>query len=658
MSKPPAIFWVLLLAMGVILATFQLLIPGDGQDPPASNPGPTASATATRENAPPTPTPTATPVSTGTPAADVVPTATPIPQDLSVYERVLDILGPDGTVLPLVELRPGGFGEFRSTFTTVGAAEATFTWSEPPRAFDTPPAIQGNVPVVTFNGKDEMALTPDSDYWSRGDGSSDQAFSVGLWINPSGIGTLLSKYGPTGGGQWFVEISTSSRPQITAFDQSAGVMAARVGRDTVPFNRWTFLLFRYNGVGGPRAMLGVEIFVNGTPVELGRANNPSYVSMEDTDQMVALGVRGANSMFFTGQMAGGHCGPIFTGKYLSYSEVAKLYDLCGGLLGIEVQDINLCNVPTVASTTGARAAGIAGGDVGSPSRFTIAVLPDTQFYAASHPEIFTSQTQWIADQKDLNNIVFVLHEGDIINETKSKQKQSGEWQNASESVSVLDGVVPYALAVGNHDKSRDDTSEFNTYFPVGRYEDLPTFGGVFELGKLDNSFHLFSAGGTDWLVLTLRVFPPDPILAWANQVVAAHPNRRVILVTHTYLYSDDTLHTSGFHPYIPPNVNGGCQMWDKLVRRHDNMSFVFNGHILNDGTGRLVSIGDNGNKVYQMLANYQMLENGGNGFLRLVEFDPEQKRVSVKTYSPYLDEYKTDPKNQFVFENVDLGPPE
>ena len=44
---------------------------------------------------------------------------------------------------------------------------------------------------------------------------------------------------------------------------------------------------------------------------------------------------------------------------------------------------------------------------------------------------------------------------------------------------------------------------------------------------------------------------------------------------------------------------------------------VFSGHVLNDGQGRRVSEGDYGNKVYQMLSNYQMQTNGGNGFLRL-----------------------------------------
>jgi hypothetical protein len=93
-------------------------------------------------------------------------------------------------------------------------------------------------------------------------------------------------------------------------------------------------------------------------------------------------------------------------------------------------------------------------------------------------------------------------------------------------------------------------------------------------------------------------------------------------------------------------------MWEKLISRYPNILMVCSGHVLNSGTGRLVSEGRHGNKVYQMLANYQMLEKGGNGFLRLIDIDPANKRITVRTYSPYLNEYRTDDENSFVFENV------
>lgn len=109
----------------------------------------------------------------------------------ALYQEALDILGPTGVILPLGD----ECSRFDSdTFTTVGATQKDFTWTEPPADFDTPPGTQGVVPVVTLNGwwygsDDENAATPDDNYWTRGNGSSDSPFSLGLWLNPDTVGT-------------------------------------------------------------------------------------------------------------------------------------------------------------------------------------------------------------------------------------------------------------------------------------------------------------------------------------------------------------------------------------------------------------------------------------------------------------------------------------
>ena len=46
--------------------------------------------------------------------------------------------------------------------------------------------------------------------------------------------------------------------------------------------------------------------------------------------------------------------------------------------------------------------------------FSIVALPDTQAYSAGAPEIFAAEMQWILDNIDRQNIVFVTHLGDIV----------------------------------------------------------------------------------------------------------------------------------------------------------------------------------------------------------------------------------------------------
>ncbi len=289
-----------------------------------------------------------------------------------------------------------------------------------------------------------------------------------------------------------------------------------------------------------------------------------------------------------------------------------------------------------------------------PGSWTIAVLPDTQHYSRAHPEVFEAQTRWIAANASALNIKYVLHLGDI---THNNTPQ--EWAVARRAMSLLDGVVPYAIVGGNHDYRAKRQSPLNDYFPLSRYTGWPTFGGAMEPGKMDNTFHLFEAGGKKWIILALEYAPRDAVVAWANEVLAAHRDRQGILVTHAYLGSADTRISwkkDGHEPSrnrkpgrTPSDSNDGEDLWQRLVRRHSNLLMTVNGHEGRDGVARLTSVGDHGNLVHQTLVNYQKTPPlGGNGFLRLYEFLPDGQTIQARSYSPVWDTYRTDVQNQFI----------
>ncbi len=300
----------------------------------------------------------------------------------------------------------------------------------------------------------------------------------------------------------------------------------------------------------------------------------------------------------------------------------------------------------------------------APGSWTLAILPDTQIYAQSYPQHFNAQTQWLASHVASHNIQMVLHEGDIVNNNNQPQ-----WDNAFASMSILDGVVPYAMAPGNHDygpngnaSTRESLFNSNAYFgPTSAYAAQPTVGGFYETGRTDSSYHTFNAGGEDWLVLALEFGPRDDVVAWANQVVADHPDHQAMLVTHAYMYHEEVRYdwaaygrSQRWNPHIygvaglPGGVNDGQELWDGLVSQHENFAFVFNGHVLADGTGYLGSEGVGGNVVHQMLANYQMDSQGGNGYMRLLEFMADGETVKVRSYSPVTDAYDTMFDQQFT----------
>jgi hypothetical protein len=306
-----------------------------------------------------------------------------------------------------------------------------------------------------------------------------------------------------------------------------------------------------------------------------------------------------------------------------------------------------------------------GGGSGAATRprderpFTVVTLPDTQYYSAHHPEILGAQADWIVRARQRENVALVVHEGDIVDSDEPAQ-----WQSASRSLHKLDGVVPYVLSLGNHDYARAGDhitrrTHLDAFFPASGFRRTSCPDATFEPGRIENSCQLIDAPGGPWLVLSLEFGPRDAVLAWADATARRYASLPAIVVTHAYLASDDTRYdhvTRGDqlwnpHRYVPGaapgQVNDGEEVWRKLIVKNDNIRFVLCGHDLGDGIGRLTSVRPDGTKVHQLLANYQMSALGGGGYLRLMQFFPAQRRVRVRTYSPYLDAFKTDADNEF-----------
>jgi len=285
-----------------------------------------------------------------------------------------------------------------------------------------------------------------------------------------------------------------------------------------------------------------------------------------------------------------------------------------------------------------------------PEPFTIIALPDTQLYSLYHPKIFAKQTRWIKENREKLNIACVVHEGDITHKNSEK-----EWKAADQAMSVLDGSIPYCMALGNHDLGPGGTAEnrdaslFNKHFGPARFKNKPWYGGHFAEGN-ENACYLINEGGMKLLVVCLEFGARDVVLDWASNIMKKHKDRKAIVVTHCYTYSDSTRVGEGdkWNPHdYGCDGNDGEEIWDKFISRHENIFLVLSGHILNDGLGRLTSTGDHGNRVHQILANYQMKDNGGNGWLRIMKFSPAENKIRVTTYSPLLDQYATGPQNEF-----------
>lgn len=300
-----------------------------------------------------------------------------------------------------------------------------------------------------------------------------------------------------------------------------------------------------------------------------------------------------------------------------------------------------------------------------PGGFTLAVLPDTQIYAWKYPETYFAQTRWIAENARRYDIAYALHLGDV-----TEHNSPEEWEIARKAHATLAGQVPCAVVPGNHDmgtggKLDSRHSRLSDTFTVAEFRTWPSHGGVYdrEPGKLDNSFHLFAAGGRRWLILALEYAPRDDVLRWAGEVVTRHADRTVIIVTHAYLQPNNRRYDRTFTKekhidrgaiHLDGGVNDGEDIWQKVIRDHANVALVVCGHI--GITGRLDSTGTAGNVVHQMVVDYQSQPAGGGGFLRLLQFLPDGRTVRVRDYSPVSDETVADPDRAYDFK-ISAPPP-
>lgn len=269
--------------------------------------------------------------------------------------------------------------------------------------------------------------------------------------------------------------------------------------------------------------------------------------------------------------------------------------------------------------------------------YSMVVIGDTQTVAKGSPELFPKITRYIADNAEAKNIQFVMGMGDITNDSTES-----EWTAAQKSYELLDGVVPYSVARGHegHDKAAD----FFTYFPYSKY--AGQISGT--MGDMCNVYYNFEVGEVKYLVMVLDASPDDKEVAWANEVIAKHPDRNVILTTHEYLYRDGT--PMGVNDLYPIDHNNGDDLWEKLVRKHANISLVLCGH---DPCSQVVvsqTEGDNGNIVTQMLVDGQSVDStdGRCGLVAILYFSEDGKNVTVEYYSTIREEYFLT-ENQFSF---------
>jgi hypothetical protein len=329
------------------------------------------------------------------------------------------------------------------------------------------------------------------------------------------------------------------------------------------------------------------------------------------------------------------------------------------------------------------------------SSFTVAVIPDTQNYVdntKSQPNslgIYKTETQYLADHKDDMNLMFVTHVGDVVQHGDGTNGSPGntsygagaEWDRAKEAMDILAASgIPFGMSIGNHDYDNYSYTSANgnhplksnvmwkNYFGSGSsyFAGKSWYGGASDSLAYNpglSSYQTFSAAGKNFLHISLEMEAGDYALAWVQAVIDSHPGQATIITTHEYINppvnSDNSVPlavpaqriaaSTSYLKNSPGGWNDAQGVWDKLIAVNDQIFMVLCGHAWGS-TVNGVSKAENlridnnnfGHPVYQVLTDYQgntVNNPGGDGWLRFMEFDMNNRTIHFITYSPTLDKY-------------------
>ena len=273
--------------------------------------------------------------------------------------------------------------------------------------------------------------------------------------------------------------------------------------------------------------------------------------------------------------------------------------------------------------------------------YSFAFVGDTQFLVEKDVNEGTTKYaspiyDWLIANKDEKNIQRVFGLGDI-----TDNNSDNEWKYAVTLYEKLGAAgVDYSIIPGNHDDYTTPAAKYNNYFgKVSSFVD--SIDGYYQEGHLENFYTKFDVGEHKYMVIGLLYGAKDDVLEWANEVVAANFDRKVIVMTHSLFDAEgnwalrDTRYQTTTNKNHKDN-NNGSEIWDKFISKHANITIAVAGHISGDIIKAGKSVGDNGNVVNTFLIDpqgFDMATDYDTGMVAMFYFSEDGSTVRVENVS-------------------------
>lgn len=174
----------------------------------------------------------------------------------------------------------------------------------------------------------------DHNNFSFGNGTADDAFSVGAFIQPNALATnvIIGKYDSAGNlEEWRLFIDSNGLLSLELHDASASATEIAVSSAALTLHEPVFVVATYDGGETSPVVL---LYVNGAVVNGAGATTETgaYVAMENTAAPLTVGCSGVTATPVA-EFHGRISMPFVTGKVLSATEIATLTRVYREIIG-------------------------------------------------------------------------------------------------------------------------------------------------------------------------------------------------------------------------------------------------------------------------------------------------------------------------------------
>ena len=216
-----------------------------------------------------------------------------------------------------------------------------------------------------------------------------------------------------------------------------------------------------------------------------------------------------------------------------------------------------------------------------------------------------------------NNVVYFFGTGDYVGRSYFSEHWAG-FQKMYKRISV-----PKIMVAGNHDISAERKSEKEQAIDIFLeqiYGERLTSERYYKNGL--GVYDLFSAGGSDWIVIGMHFEYGEEELNWMDRVLKQYPDRKAVLLLHDYANGDRTL------------MPQGSRLYKKVVVPNENVRLILCGHCHGKYAWKQRPNKESDRFVVTIMYNFQDSKRY-KGAPILLTIDPKEQKLHLDAY-PFI----------------------